>query len=441
MTGTWRGVSTPPLLSKEIVIDAVNGSAFSGTKTNEVKDRTRSRVTVAITGNITEDNLSFKYGNVLYLKDPANGKWWTCTNCNLVNKLSIHEDSLILSMNIAGCAPQCNGESRYYRLLCEYDSSTQVSLVNLWGTAADVASFSPCKEKKPKPEVVPDIAAEKKRQQQVSDSIALVKKQQQQAEDSLRNALAIAEKARKQFVKDSIALVRKQQQHAEDSLNNALALADKERKQYVKDSIALVKKQQKQAEDSLNNALAVAEQQRRQHVRDSIALVKAQLKRAEDSIALVRAQQKRTEDSLKAIAAVPVQPKPEEAPKPGAKISADTALKTRENVLLQTYKITTPDILIEVFDNAQIDGDRVSIYHNDTLIVKNQMLQKEPITFRVHATATNRMHEFVMIAENLGRIAPNTALMRITAGSQVYRLSIRTDLSTNAKIVFEYDGN
>jgi len=121
--------------------------------------------------------------------------------------------------------------------------------------------------------------------------------------------------------------------------------------------------------------------------------------------------------------------------------AAAVALTKRENVLLETYHITTPDILIEVFDNAQVDGDKVSIYYNNTLIVDNQMLQREPIVYTVHADANNKVHEFVMVAGNLGKMPPNTALMRITVGDQVYKLSVKTDLSTNAKIVFMYDGN
>jgi hypothetical protein len=129
------------------------------------------------------------------------------------------------------------------------------------------------------------------------------------------------------------------------------------------------------------------------------------------------------------------------AVKDTARISTTKAFETRDNVLLETYHIATPDILIELFDNAQIDGDRVSVYHNNSLIVNNQMLDKTPITLHIHADTANRMHEFVMIAENLGTIAPNTALMRITAGDKIYKLSVKTDLSTNAKIVFYYDGN
>ena len=121
--------------------------------------------------------------------------------------------------------------------------------------------------------------------------------------------------------------------------------------------------------------------------------------------------------------------------------AANKALTSRDNVLLGSYHITSPDILIELFDNAEIDGDRVTIYHNNTIIVSNQMLDKKPITLNIHADATNREHEFVMVAENLGSIPPNSALMRITAGKQSYRLSVKTDMKTNARIVFYYDGD
>jgi hypothetical protein len=83
------------------------------------------------------------------------------------------------------------------------------------------------------------------------------------------------------------------------------------------------------------------------------------------------------------------------------KSSTTKALQQRDNVLLETYHVTTPDILIELFDNAQVDGDKVSVYHNNDLIVNNQMLQKEPITFKIHADTASRMHEFVMIAGKL----------------------------------------
>jgi hypothetical protein len=121
--------------------------------------------------------------------------------------------------------------------------------------------------------------------------------------------------------------------------------------------------------------------------------------------------------------------------------TAQQALTSRSSVLLGTYHITSPDILIELFDNAEIDGDRVTIFHNNEVIVNNQMLNKNPITLNIHADATHREHDFVLVAENLGTIPPNSALMRITAGKQSYKLSVNTDMKTNARIVFYYDGN
>jgi hypothetical protein len=75
------------------------------------------------------------------------------------------------------------------------------------------------------------------------------------------------------------------------------------------------------------------------------------------------------------------------------------------------------------------------------MIVSNQVLGLKAITLNIHADSTNRKHEFVLVAENLGTIPPNSALMRITVGKEIYKLTVNTDLKTNARIVFYYDGN
>jgi len=51
------------------------------------------------------------------------------------------------------------------------------------------------------------------------------------------------------------------------------------------------------------------------------------------------------------------------------------------------------------------------------------------------------VHEFILVANNLGRIPPNTALMRITAGLKVYELFASTSLSENASVVIIYSGD
>ena len=289
----------------------------------------------------------------------------------------------------------------------------------------------------------------KKRQQQLDDSLSLVRKQEQQKlQDSLKTA-AILEKRHKQAIEDSLRnealFAKRRAQAVADSLNVAF-LAAKKRQQLLDDSLKAEKvKAQQKVQDSIRNAAAV-DKKRRQEIADSTknatVLAKQKQQAIDDSLRLVaiadkKQRQQLVEDSLK-LAAVPTKIS---TANDTVKASTTKALQQRDNVLLETYHVTTPDILIELFDNAQVDGDKVSVYHNSDLIVNNQMLQKEPIAFKIHADTASRMHEFTMIAENLGTIPPNTALMRITVGKDVYKLSVKTDLKTNAKIVFYYDGN
>jgi hypothetical protein len=50
----------------------------------------------------------------------------------------------------------------------------------------------------------------------------------------------------------------------------------------------------------------------------------------------------------------------------------------------------------------------------------------------------NSHHEFVMVANNLGSIPPNTALMVITTGGKRYELFISSDEKKNAKVVIDF---
>jgi len=239
------------------------------------------------------------------------------------------------------------------------------------------------------------------------------------------------------------------QQHIQDSLQNIAAFA-KKRQQQIADSLKTVasiakQKRQQQIADSIKNAEAIAKQ-KQQRYDDSLKLAQQRQQQMQNSLQTIaniaKIRQQEIQDSIK-IAAGKKQLTPDTAKTGVAKAQVDKgkALTQRDNVLLETYHIKSPDILIELFDNAEIDGDRVSVFHNNQVIVNNQMLTHEPIVYKIHADSTNRTHEFILVAENLGTIPPNTALMRVTADKQVYKLSVKTDLKTNAKIVFYYDGN
>ena len=121
----------------------------------------------------------------------------------------------------------------------------------------------------------------------------------------------------------------------------------------------------------------------------------------------------------------PLPPKPE-------------VVKKRYNDLVKTIYTSAKEIKIQLYDNGEIDGDTITVYHNNELIVSKKRLTDKPITFTIAADEGSWQHEFVMVAENLGSIPPNTALMVITAGEKRYELFITSTDKKNAVVVLEY---
>ncbi len=114
------------------------------------------------------------------------------------------------------------------------------------------------------------------------------------------------------------------------------------------------------------------------------------------------------------------------------------ALKQRKNDLVRTIVTTSPDIKIDLYDNGEIDGDTITVYHNNEVMAYKRGLSDKAITLHVTATPQNNIHEFVMFADNMGKIPPNTALMVITTGGKRYELSLVSTKEKNAKVIVEY---
>jgi hypothetical protein len=114
------------------------------------------------------------------------------------------------------------------------------------------------------------------------------------------------------------------------------------------------------------------------------------------------------------------------------------AITSRENNLVRRITTNSPNIKIDLYDNGEIDGDTITVYHNNEVVAYKKLLSKDPITIHVTATVKDNLHEFVMYADNLGKIPPNTALMVITTGGKRYELSVSSSLQKNAKVVVQY---
>lgn len=119
-------------------------------------------------------------------------------------------------------------------------------------------------------------------------------------------------------------------------------------------------------------------------------------------------------------------------------VSVPNVLMERENKLVKTIIVDEENIQVDLFDNGTIDNDTISVYHNNKLIVKHGRLAFNPISIKITCTPSDKIHELVVVAENLGEIPPNTALMVITAGKKRYEVFLTSTENRNAKVVIEY---
>jgi len=113
-------------------------------------------------------------------------------------------------------------------------------------------------------------------------------------------------------------------------------------------------------------------------------------------------------------------------------------LRSRENDLMQTLLINSENVLVKLYDNGEIDDDTISVFLDKQLVLSKKRLSTAALTITLKMDESNQEHELIMVAENLGRIPPNTSLMIVTAGDQRYEVRITSTEQKNAMVRFKY---
>jgi hypothetical protein len=132
----------------------------------------------------------------------------------------------------------------------------------------------------------------------------------------------------------------------------------------------------------------------------------------------------------------------EEVKKPVAisTIKIPNKTRSRENELIQTIKISSNQITVRLYDNGEIDDDTISVYMDDQVVLSNKRLSASPLSITLKLDNSNPEHVLVMVAENLGRIPPNTSLMIVQDGDKKYQVRITSTNQKNAMVRFSYQG-
>jgi len=113
------------------------------------------------------------------------------------------------------------------------------------------------------------------------------------------------------------------------------------------------------------------------------------------------------------------------------------ALLGRETPIVATIPIHGSDtVKVELYDNGEIDGDSISLYLNNDLLLQHYKLTAEAKVLLVPIDKSLPVNRLVLFAENLGKLPPNTALMEVTVHGKTYELFLSTDYRRNACVEF-----
>lgn len=117
-------------------------------------------------------------------------------------------------------------------------------------------------------------------------------------------------------------------------------------------------------------------------------------------------------------------------------LTNEQKLATRSKQVVQEIPISGDSIELRFYDNAIVDGDSIAIFLNNRLLAEHIRLAEEAYTMKLAVSTLQDSNELVMVAENLGTIPPNTALMVAIVDGKRYETRLESTEQSSAVIRF-----
>jgi hypothetical protein len=134
------------------------------------------------------------------------------------------------------------------------------------------------------------------------------------------------------------------------------------------------------------------------------------------------------------VIAAPPKPAPKAEPvakRPETIVEKFTA---RRKQVAMEIPLQGDSIELRFYDNAQIDGDSISLFLNDRLLFQHIRLSDKAYTIKLSIGEMNASNELTMVAENLGTIPPNTSYMVAIVGDKRYDAKLASTENSSAVI-------
>jgi hypothetical protein len=121
---------------------------------------------------------------------------------------------------------------------------------------------------------------------------------------------------------------------------------------------------------------------------------------------------------------------------PSKSLTIEEKFVTRKKILTTEIPVTGDSIELRFYDNAEIDGDSISLFLNDKLIFQHIRLTGNSYTIKLPVAELGATNELIMVAENLGSIPPNTSYMVAIVGEKRYEARLESTEGSSAMVRF-----
>ncbi|MDB5202776.1 MAG: hypothetical protein JWQ27_2185 [Ferruginibacter sp.] len=108
----------------------------------------------------------------------------------------------------------------------------------------------------------------------------------------------------------------------------------------------------------------------------------------------------------------------------------------RNTKLIDSLSVSSKEITLAIWDDAVEDGDSISLSLNGNMIVQGFAVKKKPRFLKL--TLDPGPNNIIFIADNLGAISPNTAILEIIDDKRRRSFMINTNLGENNRVKILY---
>ena len=118
-------------------------------------------------------------------------------------------------------------------------------------------------------------------------------------------------------------------------------------------------------------------------------------------------------------------------------LTIEEKFTSRKKILTTEIPVTGDSIELRFYDNAEIDGDSISLFLNDKLLFAHIRLTDRAHTIKISVRELAADNELIMVAENLGSIPPNTSYMVAIVGDKRYEAKLASTENSSALIMLK----